>query len=96
MATCLAVTASACGDSGGDGNLAEWCRLGGEINAALEGGASIEDSTFDDFAAAAPDAIRDASETATEAFKASPEDALNDPDVEEAVTAIESFNESNC
>ena len=95
LAAALGVTAGACGDDS-DGDLATWCRLGGEINGTLGEGELVPDETFDEFTEAAPGDIREASQEATEAFKASPEDAFEDPDVQAAVEEIEAFNEENC
>ena len=95
LAAALGVTAGACGDDS-DGDLATWCRLGGEIDSTLGEGGSVDDETYDQFADAAPDAIRDASQEASAALKTSPEDAFEDPDVQAAVGEIEAFNEENC
>ena len=95
LAAALGGTVGACGDDS-DGDLATWCRLGGEINGTLGEGGLIADETYDEFAEAAPGDIREASEEATEAFKGSPEDAFEDPDVQAAVEEIEAFNEENC
>ena len=95
LAAVLGVTAGACGDDG-DGDLATWCRLGGEINGALGEGEAVADETYDEFTEAAPGDIRAASQEAAEAFKASPEGAFEDPDVQAAVEEIEAFNEENC
>jgi hypothetical protein len=95
LAAVLGATASACGDDN-DGDLATWCRLGADINGTLGEGASVADETYDEFTDAAPSDIRAASEEASAAFKTSPEDAFEDPDVQAAVAEIEAFNEENC
>jgi len=97
LACCGVGLAIGCSDDGGGrGNLASWCRLGSEINNALEKGEPIPDGTFNEFAAAAPADIREASTTASVAFVASAKDAFEDPAVQAAVKDIETYNEANC
>jgi hypothetical protein len=94
LATTAVLGLGACGDDDG-GDLARWCQLGEEINAALESGDAITDDTFDEFADAAPEDIQDASGRAVDAFKESAE-AIDDPAVQDAVGEIEAYNESQC
>ncbi len=78
------------------GDLARWCQLVGEVRQTVDAGGSIPDATLDDFADAAPDGIRAATQTATEAFKESIPDAFERPEVGAAVGEIEAFAATNC
>ncbi len=76
--------------------IAVWCQDVAGIRQALAAGGTIPDETFAQFVDSAPGDIRQATETASEALRASPEDAFADPEVETAIQEIEAYAASNC
>lgn len=73
-----------------------WCQSVDGINQALGAGGAIPDETFDRLVDAAPEDIRQATETVSEALRESPQDAFSDPEVATAGQEIEAYAASNC
>ena len=83
--------------SANDQGIAVWCQDVAGIRQALGTGGTIPDETFAQFVDAAPDDIRQATETASEALSSSPEkNPFAVPEVEAAIQEIEAYAASNC
>ena len=87
---------TACSSDGGGGSVEAYCALTLQLNEQED---FPSDKQLDELVDSAPSEIRDPVKTAASALKDAgdnPAEAFNDPDVAEAVTKIEAFEQKNC
>jgi len=82
-----------------DPKVAEWCRIGEEVNTQAQSGSTVASDLLDDWVAAAPSEITDATETGRRFLSMSLEEAEADPEFNlflDSRDEIVAYTQANC
>ena len=82
-----------------DPKVAEWCRIGEEVNTQAQSGSVVASDLLDDWVAAAPSEIKDATELGRRFLAMSLEEAEADPEFDlflDSRDEIIAYTQANC